>query len=195
MQIVQPGDTLRADFVVANSSGVAINADSLPTAQFMKNGAVDGAVTVTVANVETGAYTVSATVPTSYTAGDVVRVLFTAVVSTNSTKQWSAPVTVSGFPADALPDAAAPSVVGTVSDWTPSAGDFDAATGLSSSDDFYNGALVVFTSGTLRGIARKVSDYVGARRTFSFTGATGEPDAPFPAAPANGDAFLVIGRG
>lgn len=85
-------------------------------------------------------------------------------------------------------------VYGKVSDAGAAAGDFDAASGLSSSDDFYNGAVLVFLSGTLQGISRKVSDYVGSSRNFAFSGSTGDADAPFPAAPANGDSFAVLGR-
>jgi hypothetical protein len=81
-----------------------------------------------------------------------------------------------------------------VNDAGPAVGDFDAASGLSASDDFYNGAVLVFTSGTLRGISRKISDYTGSTRNFAFTGATGTADAPFPTAPANADTFEILGR-
>lgn len=83
---------------------------------------------------------------------------------------------------------------GTVGDASPAAGDFDAAAGLSSSDDFYNGSVLCFTSGTLKGISRKISDYTGSSRNLQFTGSTGAADAPFPTAPANGDSFEILGR-
>lgn len=82
-----------------------------------------------------------------------------------------------------------------VSDATsPVAGDFTAAAGLSATNDFYNGMFVAFTSGGLKGVARKVSDYVGATRQFLFTGATSAADGPFPANPTDGDTFVILGR-
>lgn len=70
---------------------------------------------------------------------------------------------------------------------TPAAGTFVGAAGLSAVDDFYNGAVLVFTSGVLDGIARKITDYTGATRTFTFGTA-------FPAAPTAGNTFLILGR-
>ena len=66
---------------------------------------------------------------------------------------------------------------------TPTTSSF-IGTGLSSTNDFYNDMLVVFTSGTLKGIPRKITDYAGATLTFT-TGA-------FPVAPSVGDTFIVI---
>lgn len=86
-------------------------------------------------------------------------------------------------------------ILGTVSDASPAAGDFDGASGLSTSNDFYNGCVLVFLTGTLTGIARKVSDYVGSTtRNLAFTGSTGSADAPFPTAPSDGDTFAILGR-
>lgn len=81
-----------------------------------------------------------------------------------------------------------PAVFGSVSDGAPATGDFDGAAGLSSSDDFYNNAWMVFTSGTLKGITRKIDDYTGSSRNFVFT------TAAWPTAPANGDKFMVVGH-
>ena len=64
---------------------------------------------------------------------------------------------------------------------------FIGAAGLNSSNDFYNGAVLAITSGTLQGIARRISDYTGSTRTFTFNTA-------FPAAPANGVTFIILGR-
>ena len=79
-------------------------------------------------------------------------------------------------------------IAGTVSDTTPAAGNFDGDNGLSATDDFYNGSVLVFTSGSLQGVARKIEDYTGSSKNLVFTA------NPFPAAPANGDAFLIVGR-
>ena len=82
-----------------------------------------------------------------------------------------------------------------IDDSSPAADEFDGdSASLSSSDDFYNGCVIVFTGGDLQGIARKVSDYVGATRTFKFNGSTNAADAPFPDVPADADKFRIIGR-
>lgn len=78
-------------------------------------------------------------------------------------------------------------VAGSVNDAGAAAGDFDGDAGLSATNDFYNGSVLNFTSGTLKGIARKITDYVGASKNFSFT-------VPFPAAPSNADTFIITGR-
>jgi VCBS repeat-containing protein len=62
---------------------------------------------------------------------------------------------------------------------------FAGSSSLSSTNDFYNGQEVLFTSGALQGQRRRILDYTGATRQFTF--ATG-----FSAAPAAGDAFQVI---
>ena len=57
------------------------------------------------------------------------------------------------------------------------------------SDDHYNGAFLLFvTSGNLIGQARRVSDYDGATKTITLASALTE-------APANGAAFVILGRG
>lgn len=83
---------------------------------------------------------------------------------------------------------------GSVNDAGPAAGDFDGDSGLSATDDFYNGSILVFTSGSLKGIAREISDYVGSSRNLQFNGTGADADAPFPSAPANGDRFKILGR-
>ncbi len=82
-----------------------------------------------------------------------------------------------------------------ISSGTPAAGSFIGASGLSSTDNFYQGCMLAFTSGTLKGIARAISSYTGSTKTFSFTGATGAIDAPFPTAPSTSDTFDILGRG
>jgi hypothetical protein len=82
----------------------------------------------------------------------------------------------------------------TVTDASPLAGSFKGDAGLSATDDRYNQRWLAFISGALKGEARKVSDYVGSTKTFSFAGVAGALDAPFPAAPANGDIGILIGR-
>lgn len=78
---------------------------------------------------------------------------------------------------------------GTVDDSSPAATGFD--TDLTeATDDHYNGAFVVFTSGNL--VGRRplpASDYDGTNKTLSFT------SPGWAEAPANTDAFVIIGAG
>lgn len=96
-------------------------------------------------------------------------------------------------------------VYGTVSGvGTPAANAFNGGsatekgTTLSSSDDYYNGGWLVFggtISGSLRGLARRITNYVGATRTFEFSGASpDDADYQFPAAPGGGAEFMIIGH-
>lgn len=63
---------------------------------------------------------------------------------------------------------------------------FSGAAGeLDPADNFYNGAMVVFTSGTLTGQRARITDYVGATRTLQFE--TGS----FTQAPAQGNTFRI----
>lgn len=78
-------------------------------------------------------------------------------------------------------------VAGSVNDASATTTSFVGDSGLSSSDDFYNGSVLVFTSGTLKGLARRVTDYVGSTRTFTLSPA-------LPAAPANSVTLLILGR-
>lgn len=78
-------------------------------------------------------------------------------------------------------------VASSISDAGPTTTSFKGASGLSSSDDFYNGCRLIFTSGTMKGIEEKINDYTGATRLFTFASA-------FPATPTNGDEFVIIGR-
>lgn len=64
---------------------------------------------------------------------------------------------------------------------------FIGSANLSSTNDFYNNLCLVFTSGALRGLVRKIDDYVGATKTFTLA-------AALPSAPANGDKFKILGR-
>ena len=74
--------------------------------------------------------------------------------------------------------------------------EFDGSATLSATNDVYNGMTLVFTSGTLKGQCRQISDYVGNTRTFRFNSAfgSGEPDQEWEPAPTAGDTFIIIGR-
>lgn len=88
MKLISPGDTYTEGFSTSGSSGAA-NADSTPTVALYRNGTVDGAVTVTVANVATGAYKLSCTIPVGYAAGDEITFLVVAVVGGNTYRGWT----------------------------------------------------------------------------------------------------------
>jgi hypothetical protein len=70
---------------------------------------------------------------------------------------------------------------------TPTTTAFAGSSSLSATDDFYNGSVVVFSSGTLDGLARKITDYVGSTRTLTVSPA-------LPSAPASAVTFRILGR-
>jgi hypothetical protein len=78
-------------------------------------------------------------------------------------------------------------LTGTVTDASASTTDFDGDAGLSATDDFYIGSVIQITSGTLAGLCRRVSDYTGSTKNFTFVSA-------WPSAPANGVTFNILGR-
>ena len=73
-----------------------------------------------------------------------------------------------------------------VDDPAPTNTSFIAAAGLSTIDDFFNGMVLVFTSGVLNGRSAAVADYDGATRRVTLTGA-------LPAVPADTDTFSILG--
>jgi len=80
------GDAYYCEFVVSGPGGATVNADSTPTAGVYHNGTLDGSFTLTVANPVTGLYTLSGTVPSGYSGGDVFNTVVAATVSTVSTQ-------------------------------------------------------------------------------------------------------------
>lgn len=67
-------------FTTNDATGAAADADSTPTASLIRNGSADGAVTVTVTNLSTGAYIASFTVPSGYAVADDLQLLISATV-------------------------------------------------------------------------------------------------------------------
>lgn len=78
-------------------------------------------------------------------------------------------------------------ILASVNDAAATTTSFIGSAGLSSSDDFYNSGMLIVTEGTLAGIARKISDYVGATKTITLANA-------LPSAPANGSNFVILGH-
>lgn len=58
----------------------------------------------------------------------------------------------------------------------------------SATADFYNDMIVCWTSGTLKGLAFRITDYAGSAGSYEFTTST------MPAAPSNGDEYIIVGR-
>lgn len=81
MRLFSPGETFPpARFGISGATGAAVNADSTPTLAVFRNGVLDGAVSVTVANPATGEYSFTFTIPGGYALGDVVSVRAAATV-------------------------------------------------------------------------------------------------------------------
>jgi len=80
-------------------------------------------------------------------------------------------------------------VSGSVNDASPTTTSFIGSSNLSTIDNTYINAVLVFTSGTLKGISRKISSYTGSTRTLNFAGTNNA----WPSAPANGATFKIIG--
>ena len=57
---------------------------------------------------------------------------------------------------------------------------------LSNEDDFYKYGVIVFKTGIMKGIARRISSYTGATKTIVV-------DKAFPEQPSVGDEFIIIG--
>ncbi len=80
-RLYKAGDGYVKSFTVG-----ATNADSTPTASLIRNGAADGAVTVTITNPAAGQYKAACTIPGGYAAGDVVELLIAATIDGEADK-------------------------------------------------------------------------------------------------------------
>ena len=79
----RPGDTIWEEFTTQQfDTGSAADAKALPSATLVRNGA-DTGITLTVAKVDTGRYTVTGAIPETYAGGDKVQIAVAATV-TNS---------------------------------------------------------------------------------------------------------------
>jgi hypothetical protein len=82
---VRSAQAITTEFTTRNAtSGVGVNADSLPTGTLVVNGTDNGA-TVTVTNVDTGRYKAAVTLPT-LAVGDCVQLMIAATVNSVSDK-------------------------------------------------------------------------------------------------------------
>ena len=77
-----PGDTLYDNFIVKNASNVGAWADSTPTYEFRHNNVVDSSVVATITQgAKTGSYMVSLVIPSGYSPGDTISIIYSPLVS------------------------------------------------------------------------------------------------------------------
>jgi len=121
--------------------------------------------------------------PASGSLGQIVKDQLDQAVSTRAT-----PTQVNAEVDQALQDIHLDhyiGITGAVSDTTPAANNFD--TNLASTtDDWYKGMILLFTSGALDNLPRRINSYTGATKNV-------EVENAFPQAPANGDTFVLLG--
>lgn len=101
-------------------------------------------------------------------------------------------ISISGATINAIRDAITGGktfIAGSINDTVPTTGGFKGSSNFSASNSFYSNqkSVVTFTSGALTGMSNKITGYTGATRLMSFS-------APWSAAPANGDTFVIMGR-
>lgn len=82
--MIKPSQVWVGQFPVTDATGALVNADALPTGTLVLDGA-NNAASVTVANVSTGIYSFSVTIPSGATAGQYAQVRIAATVSTIAT--------------------------------------------------------------------------------------------------------------
>lgn len=184
MSAKKPGDTVTNRFFTRDpSTGSLTDADSLPTGAIYREGTLDATATVTVTKVAstTGIYTYSYTLPADWSAGNLVRLEISATVAGESD--------IAGLDQFTLSEIE-PGTTFTVDDTTvtPTPTQFALDASAPDGDDELVGQLVMFTSGTLKGVTPKtVATYTGATRLATF-------DTAWPSAPAAADRGLAIGK-
>jgi len=81
MASYKAADTYITEFATQRfDTGTATDADILPTATASLNGVTDGSFSLTVANITTGHYKITGTIP-SYSSGDVINITVVATVN------------------------------------------------------------------------------------------------------------------
>lgn len=153
MSQYRPGDTVYAEFITSSSTGAATNADSLPTGTVNKNGTDDGAVTVTVTNIDAGRYKATYPIPATYQVGDVCILTVSATVSSVVGKAMISNVKLGG---DAV-----------VRFGTAQAGNANSIqldSGASATNQLYKGMLVLTIGGTGANQCRAIKSYNGTTK-------------------------------
>jgi len=186
-------DEISAAAVTKIQAGLAtptnITAGTITTVTNLTNAPTNGDLTATMKSSVTTAATAAtptAAAVTGNVGGNVVGSVasVTAEVSADVVK-----ISGDGTAADRLEavlDAMPTGLVVDDNDPDPLATAFE--TNLTeTTNDHYNGAFLVFSSGVLLGQSRKISDYDGTSKVITVAVA-------FTEAPAGGDAFLIVGR-
>lgn len=152
-QNYKPGDVVWTEFITSVfSTGAAANADSLPTGTVQRNGTDDGAVTVTVTNVDTGRYKATFTIPATYVPGDVLALSVAATVSSVAGKGvvWQSRV--------------GPGLIRAATAGGGAAGSITLDGSASATTDFYKGSWIVLVSQTGAGQVRLCTAYNGSTK-------------------------------
>lgn len=76
--MVKTGASVALEFLVTNETGALSNSDTAPIAVLVKN-SVDTATVVTIANISTGVYSASVTMP-ALAAGDIMQIRVAATI-------------------------------------------------------------------------------------------------------------------
>lgn len=95
MSSIKPGDSVTLQFVTEDQNRSAAAPAATPTANLVRNGIVDGAVTVTVTLIAGSAFTAAVTIPAAYALGDQVqlKVLYAAGTRTAREFVWERTLT------------------------------------------------------------------------------------------------------
>ena len=150
----RPGDQVYVEFVTSVfATGAAGNATGDPVGTLNRNGTDDGAVTVTVTNLDTGRYKAAFVIPDTYLLGDVLNLTIAATVSGVAGKAvvWHAILQGPGILRYSKATAGAAATV-----------TLDAA--ASAVNDFYLGAELFIYGGTGAGQGRRCTGYVGSTK-------------------------------
>ena len=163
----KPGDTAYIEFTTQTfSTGAASNASSI-TGTVNRNGTDDGAVTVTVTNIDTGRYKAVFTIPATYVPGDVLNLTIAATDPNSVAGKAAIWSTKLGW--------------GTVRSGTAQAGGASTITldaGASATDNLYQDSVCLIVAGTGAGQQRSIQSYVGSTKVATvFPAWTTQPDS------------------
>lgn len=164
------------------------NARTLPVADYF-DPAIDTVANVTLVGTTTtntdmvSGFATSAALATVDGNVDDISTRIPAALSTGRMVCDAEAISSSTDAADRLEASAETIVPATVNDAAASTTSFitDLASGV---DDFYNGRIVIFTSGALANQASDITDYTGSTKTVTVTALT--------TAPANSSTFVIV---
>jgi hypothetical protein len=190
MLLVKQNDTAKKILMyLPDSTNTAAGKTGLtPTVRISKNGAAFGAGGGTVAELESGFYAYTVVAGDVDTLGPLgIRASATGAVDYVGVRQVvpfdpydAARLGLSSLPPTAL------HIAGTVNDGAPTASTFATTIANGTVADEYKFGVMVFTSGALAGLPGRAISAWGTNTKPTF-------NSPWPAAPANGDSFIILG--